>query len=526
MPLRMTAPAEPQLAGWYREQGLWAETPLRAGIEHVADFDAGRLAVIDNNGAWTYGQLRENIEAAIGTLVSAGLEPGGPVVIVAPNSREAVATMLATIRADGVAVVIDRRCGPLDVANAIASSGARHVVLPDALRAPLRVAEHPVAAISMSAVTAGQRVGDWAEPDPSQPRVVIFTSGTTSRSKGVIHTLETLGAGCRNLVRSLEFTESDRPFLSSPIATMTGLSQIFMAIRGGSILLEDRFDAARSLRSIEHYRATVIGGAPVILELLFAEYGRQRAPGSSLQRIALGGTTIPRSVLEVALNRFGIKPTRVYGSAEVPVHTCTGDDDTLDQRLSDDGIPSPGSECRAGNEHTAGHELQVRGPNMFQGYLYDEDNDGAFLDGWFRTGDLVELRNGRVRVLGRLKDVAARKGLKISLAEVDDAASSLHGVLEAAAYAVPDEETGERVVLALCIADQNASVSYEDVASQLRAYGLARSKLPEEVVVWHEPLPRNASGKVMRTMLGEQAGSKQRDCAPRLASRIPAARRP
>lgn len=501
----------------YREEGLWAEAPVRAGLEQVADADGDRIAVIDNDGVWTYAELRDRVEAAVGTLAGAGLRPGDPVVIVSPNSRQAVAAVLAAIRAGGVAVVIDRRCGALDLANAITSSGSRHVVIPDELRAPLRVAGHPVAAISMNAATAGPRVSDWTEPDPSLPRFVIFTSGTTRRSKGVIHTLETMGAGCRNLARSLAFTEHDRPFLSSPIATMTGFSQVLMSLRGGSIVLEDRFDARRSLASIERHRATVIGGAPVILEMLFAEYDRLRLPSSSLQRIALGGTTIPRSVLEVAIDRFGIGPTRVYGSSEVPVHTCTQDGDTLEQRLSDDGVPSPGSECRLGAEHAAGHELQVRGPNMFQGYLYDEDNDGVFADGWFRTGDLAEQHDGRVRVLGRLKDVVARKGLKISLAEVDDAASALEDVLEAAAYAVPDEVTGERVVLAVYIADRATQVSYDTVVSGLLAYGLARRKLPEEVVVWHEPLPRNASGKIVRARLSEEARDRWRDFAPRLA---------
>jgi len=518
MTLRTTAPADARLGRLYREKGLWAEAPLRAGMERVARSAGDRIAVIDNDGAWTYAELRDRVEAALGTLLGAELRPGDPVVIVSPNSREAVAAILATIRADGVVVVIDRRCGALDLANAIASSGSRHVVVPDELRVPLRVADHPVAALSLNGVTAGRPVSDWAEPDPSLPRIVTFTSGTTRRSKGVIHTLETMGAGCRNLARSLGFTEHDRPFLSSPIATMTGFSQMLMALRGGSIVLEDRFDPRRSLARIERHRATVIGGAPVILEVLFAEYDRQRLPSSSLQRIALGGTTIPRSVLEVAIDQFGIEPTRVYGSSEVPVHSCTSAGDSLEQRLSDDGVPSPGSECRLGAEHAAGHELLVRGPNMFQGYLYGEDNDGVFLDGWFRTGDLVELHGRRLRVLGRLKDVAARKGLKISLAEVDDAASTLEGVLEASAYAVPDPVTGERVVLAVCVADEAVQVSYDAVVSRLLAYGLARGKLPEEIVVWHEPLPRNASGKIVRARLGEQAPGKRRDCAPRLAA--------
>jgi acyl-CoA synthetase (AMP-forming)/AMP-acid ligase II len=515
MTLQVSAPTDPHLAQEYRSQGLWTAEPLRTGVERVAESDGSRLAIIDNDGSWTYAELRERVEAGVGTLTAAGVEPGESVVIVAPNSRDAVATILATVRASGVAVTVDRRCGALDLGNAIAASGARYVVVPDELRSALRVDAHPVTAFSPSAVTTGRPVSDWTEPDPAQPRYVVFTSGTTRRSKGAIHTLETMGAACRNLARAAAFTEQDRFFLSSPVATITGLSQVLLAVQGGSVLLEDRFDAARSLARIERYRAMVIGGAPVIAELLFAEYDRQGLTSSSLQRISLGGTAIPRAVLEVAIDRFGIKPTRVYGSSEVPTHTCSSDGDTLEQRLSDDGVPLSGSECRLGDEYAEGHELQVRGPNMFQGYLYPEDNEGAFVDGWFRTGDLVGQPEGRLRVLGRLKDVAVRKGLKISLAEVDDAALTLTGVIEAAAYSVPDEETGEHVTVALRLTEPRP-VSYHEVVSQLLAYGLARGKLPEEVVVWDEPLPRNASGKILRARLREQQEAKWRDYAPRL----------
>ncbi len=521
MTLRITAPTSASLAAQYRQNGWWYQPPLRDGVEQVAETDPERVAVIDNAGTWTYAQLREHIEGAVGTLTDAGVGVGDPVVIVAPNSSKAVAAIYATLRADGAAVVIDRRCGALDLANAIVSSGARFVVVPDELREKLRIGDHRVTALSLETVTSGRRVSDWTEPDPAQPRVVIFTSGTTKRSKGVIHTWETMGVAVKNLELCMDFVPGDRPFTSSPIATMTGLSQVFMAIPGGSLLLEDRFDAARSLAAIEEHRATCIGGAPVILELLFAEYDRQGRTDSALQRISLGGTNIPRTVLEVAIERFGISPTRVYGSSEVPVHTYSHPEDSLEERLSDDGSPSPGSECRLGEQFQEGYELYVRGPNMFQGYLYDEDNQGVFVDGWFRTGDVVELRGDRVKVRGRLKDVAARKGLKISLAEVDDAATVLGGgvqgrLREVAAYAVEDDETGERVALAVRIDGEHPT--YDDVVESMLGHGLARGKLPEEIVFWDEPLPRNATGKIVRARLREQAGARPRALAPRLAA--------
>jgi acyl-CoA synthetase (AMP-forming)/AMP-acid ligase II len=404
------------------------------------------------------------------------------------------------------------------VSNALATSAARHVVVSADLRSALRLDDHAVECVALEDLARGRASSDWDEPDPYQPQIVVFTSGTTRRAKGVVHTLSSLGSGVDHIRAAFDFRDDDRPYLSSPLATITGLLQLLASTSGASILLEDRFDAVQAVERIETHRATVLGGAPVILEMLFEaceQLGRTTTP---LERITMGGTMIPRAVLEVAIDRFGILPTRVYGSSEVPVHTASAGDDDLEHRLSDDGVPLLGSECRLGAEYESGSELQVRGPNLFQGYLHDDDNEHAFDDGWFRTGDLVEMLPGRrIRVLGRLKDVVARKGLKISLAEVDDAALGLDDVIEAAAYGVPDDETGERVVLAVHV-EGDAEMAFATVTARLLETGLAKGKLPEEIVVWNVPLPRNPSGKVVRADVAAGAEGRPRQLAPRLAA--------
>jgi acyl-CoA synthetase (AMP-forming)/AMP-acid ligase II len=513
--ISLSAPTEPGLARLYRDRGWWRADPVSSGLETVADEDGTRLCVVDNSRSWTYSELRTGVERAVGSLRCAGVGSGDPVVIVAPISAEAVMAVLATIRADGVVVVLDRRSGALDVANAIRSSGARVVVAPAALRAPLRLDEQGVTVLDLATLDQGPRCSDWAEPDPAAPRLVIFTSGTTDRPKGVVHTLETFGAGVRNFGIPLGFQDDDRLFLATPISTVTGMVQVLLATRGASIVLEDRFDARSAVDRVEQHGVTVIGGAPLVPEQVLREFLRRELRPSTLRCVTVGGTMIPRALLDLAVDRFGIEPVRSYGSSEVPSHTATSSDDPVEERLDDDGRPREGGECALGQEVGGGHELLVRGPNMFQGYLYDEDNDGVIENGWFRTGDVVETRGGRVRVLGRLKETAVRKGLKISLAEVDITAERLPYVVECAAYAVPDEETGERISLALRARDP-AEVTFEGVVSALEELGLARGKLPEEIVIWAQPLPRNPSGKVIRAELGRRSGALPHVLAPRL----------
>ena len=334
----------------------------------------------------------------------------------------------------------------------------------------------------------------------------------------MIHSLHTFLAGVRNLGTAFGgFGVDDAPFLSSPLASVTGLSQVQLALGGGHLVLENDFDAPRSLELLERHGATLLGGAPVILEMLFAEYQRQNRATSSLRTVALGGTMIPRSVLEVAIDQFGIRP-----AARSTVHRrCrrtppVGPPIRPKLALADDGAPLLGSEISTGSP---GHptELLVLGPNLFQGYLSSEHNDGAFEAGWFRTGDLGSVTEGRLSIEGRLKEVVARKGLKISLPEIDGAVSGYPGAIEWAAFGIPDAATGERLVLAIR-SHEPESATYESIRDFLLDRGLARGKLPEQIDVWTTPLPRTASGKLRRDELAKKSGARHVHLAPHLKS--------
>src|SRR5207248_1738916 len=139
-------------------------------------------------------------------------------------------------------------------------------------------------------------------------RIVVFTSGTTRRAKGVVHTLSSIGSGVDNIRIAFGFHNDDRPYLSTPLATITGVLQLLLSTNGASLVLEDRFDATQAVERIERHHATVLGGAPVILEMLFEASAQLGQTATSLDRITLGGTMIPRTVLEVAIDRFGIQP--------------------------------------------------------------------------------------------------------------------------------------------------------------------------------------------------------------------------
>lgn len=515
MQLRGAVPIPPDVQQRYVADGLWDDVEVRAGIEAWAARTPGRIALVDNSGSCSYADLARRISAAVGSLRQRGIGSGDAVLIVAPLDIPSVVTYTAVVRTGAVAVMLDRRAGRSDAEHAVRLAGLRLVVAPQSRVQPLGLDLTAVPVVTPQQLLTGAPHREWNEPDPRAPAAVVFTSGTTSRPKGVVHSLNTLRSGARSMADAFGLTPEDSAFLSTPLASITGLLQTHLMLdRGAGLILEDRFDPATSLDRLRRHGATVIGGAPVIVEELFRRAAAEGLASLPLRAMALGGAMIPREVLDLAVQRYGILPVRMYGSSEIPSATGTRPADQGIARLQDDGAPARGVELQA--DPTTG-ELLVRGPMRCLAYVDPEDNRGAFTaDGWFRTGDLGQVAKRRLTVTGRLKEIVARKGMKISLAEIDEAARALRGIEEAVAYGVPDQQTGERLVLAVRASDPQA-VRFDDLVEQLRNAGLATWKLPEQVVVWDSPLPRTETGKIQRRAVASDAAPQRRMLfAPRL----------
>jgi acyl-CoA synthetase (AMP-forming)/AMP-acid ligase II len=492
-----------------------------------------RPAVVDRHRRLTAGELEVAGGAAAARLRGAGVAAGDAVLLVTGNEVAGVVAYHAILRLGAVAVVLDRRAGAADVRHALDAIRTRLVVLPDPERERLLgrdLAGDAVDAVDLDALDLDALVAprwdadggtdglDAVEVPDTAPATVLFTSGTTNRPKAVVHSRATLAATTDNFVRILDAAaDADEPlvaFLVSPLTSSAGICQVHLTARvGGTLVLEDRFDPEATLAFLHDVGANFLGGAPVIAErLLDAAVATGR--GLPPMTMALGGALLPRPVLELATDRFGVRIARVYGSSEAPNFSGSLPEDDRATRLGDDGALMAGNEVRIGSsEHP--EEGMLRGPCVFVGYLDPDDNAAAFEDGWYRTGDTLEVHDGRVTVTGRIKEIVNRNGLKISLHEVDDALQGLPGAAEVACFGVPDDATGERLCVAVRVRD-GARVSLDDVVAHLQAAGLATRKLPEQLVRWDEPLPRTGSGKIVRTRLATGSAGRPTDLAPRL----------
>ncbi len=457
------------------------------------------IAVIDRRGAITYAELGDRVARIAGALAARGVGAQDAVLIVTANERESVAAYHAVVQSGAVAVLSHVSAGASELR---AACDATNPVL--AIISPLAGHLAEEIARGIPAVAAAELGASQSAPpaviDAEAPRTVIFTSGTTSLPKGVVHSARSLHGAVACFSAMTQLTADDRMFLVSPLASITGVTQALeMAPAvGATVVLESEFDDESSLDLLCATRSTFYGGPDLVLDRLLAAAGR-RGIGVPLRRAALGGTMLRRELIDTA-ERFGVRVVRVYGSSEVPWSTGTRPDEPDELRLTNEGLPGPGVELRLASDGS--NELLIRGPHLFGGYLDAEQTDAAVDDGWFRTGDEAALDDGRLRIVGRLKDVASRNGRKISLAEVDQAFISASGIVDCAAFTVADDLTGERVALAVRLSDVG-ELDVRGLLAAMEAAGLARYKLPESVVRWPGPLPVTDTGKVRRRALTE-----------------------
>lgn len=502
-----------RLRSRYRAAGVWSGRPLDVVRSTAARYPT-RPALVVRGAELTYADLDERIDEAARALHAAGVGSTTPVVVVAGNDIGSVVAVHAAARVDAVVLLVPRSAGPTQVADIVARTGAAYGVAPGWVP----TGEPPLCdACRWLDLAHGPNTEPPGGPNrpADEPSFVLYTSGTTSRPKGVIHSRSTLAKASANYIAAAGLDSDDRIFLISPLASVTGVLQaLFIApMLAAPVVLEDRWDPAATCDLLLASGATWYGGPDRLLDRLLDEVV-VREKVVPLRAVYLGGTMLDRRIVERVEDDFGVIVMRAYGSSEVPVSTSGLRTEPRAVRHADDGVAVQDVDIRVGSVADAG-ECCIKGPHTFLGYTDAEDDVTAFEGDWFRTGDVAELAGERVRIVGRIKDIVIRNGMKIPAAEVESAVAAIPGVRECAAYSVADTTTGERLALAMVL-DDDVELSLDDVTGVLVSGGLPKYKLPEELVFWDEPLPLNANGKVQRNILEARSKGRPRVLADRL----------
>jgi len=480
--------------------------------------DPSRLAIETlDGGRISYGDLIAQAGQIANVLVSCGVKPGDRVAAQTEKSVPGLVLYLAAVRAGAVYLPLNTAytlneleyfltdaepslvvCDPAR-AEGIGAIAARVGAGIKTLDADGRGSLSDAAADASPAFATAARAGD-------DLAAILYTSGTTGRSKGAMLTHDNLASNSLSLVDTWRFTDRDVLIHALPIYHTHGLfvaSNVTLFARAAMIFLP-KFDPELIIRLMA--RATVLMGVPTFYTRLLHSPALSRESTAHMRLFISGSAPLLADTHREWAARTGHAVLERYGMTETNMNTSNPyDGDRVPGAV---GRALPGVAVRVTDPET-GTELardtigmiEVRGPNVFKGYWRMPEKTKAEFrdDGFFITGDLGKIDGqGYVHILGRGKDLVISGGFNVYPKEIESEIDAMPGVVESAVIGVPHADFGEGVT-AVVVRDKGAKV---DEAAVLRALDgrLAKFKMPKRVIVVDE-LPRNAMGKVQKNIL-------------------------
>ncbi len=490
---------------------------MHGGLERAEGRFGDRDAVLAGDERWSFRALDGLANAFTHHLAAQGVRPGERVAVMTTNRVEFVAVVHAVSKLGAAAVLLSPAWRAAEVEHALGLTAPRHAVADGAAVGLLGERLGGDAVTDLDDAGTAANVGGQGRDRPSLAAgrdiddvILVFSSGTTGMPKAVRHTHRSLGHATAHWCRALGLGPDDRFQVATPPSHILGLLNLLAAAEAGAtVRLHPRFDLDEVLSRIAAERMTLeMAVAPIALAM--ANHPRlEDYDLSSLRYIMWGATPVTESVAQVVTERTGVRWLAAYGASELPVIAANPIDDPTAWRLDSAGLPPAGVELRAvdldgGVVLPAGEvgEIQARSPSVMAGYLPDAANADAFVDGWYRTGDVGWLEpDGWVHLTDRAKEMIKVSGFQVAPAEVE---AVLHGhpaVVDCAVFGVADERAGEVPVAAVQL-DPDRPVA-EGELEALVAGSLATYKHLRGLVVV-DAIPRLPSGKVLRRTLRDE----------------------
>ena len=480
---------------------------LAALLDEAAARHGSRPALLHEGIAIDYATLQEHATRCAGLLRANGIGPGDRVAILLPNVPAFVAFYFGALRLGAVVVPLNALLKSIEIEQRLADSGATVLVAPPGREAELAacVERRSVRLIDPAFAEAAEPVAEIVACDPSEPAVLLYTSGTTGGPKGAELTHAGLRAAAHCLaVPLLGLTPDDVLFGAAPLAHIFGQSGIMNSaiVAGSCVLLVSRFEPDVSLEQMRETSTTVFLGVPtMVIGLLKAAESATALPPFRVAHS--GGAPLPVEVLGAFKARFGCPMLEGYGLTETSGAAVTHH---LGQATKPGSVGTPvagadvrivGDTGRALPDGEIG-EVSFRGPGVMRGYWRSPEATRAALDadGWFATGDMGYVdADGYLFLVDRKKDMIIRGGYNVYPREVEEIVYQHPSVLEAVVVGVPDERLGEEVV-AVVVPRPGVSCDPDEVREFVRER-IAAYKYPRLVVVT-DALPRGPSGKILK----------------------------
>jgi len=484
----------------------------------AAPSDLDRIFLLPSNGALSFRQTFALSAQLAHVLAAHGVKPGDRVAVQAEKSATALILYLACLRIGAVYLPLNTGYTPSELAYFVQDAAPRLFVCSDKNRQRIEEALPGVEILTISDDGgSGSLVTEAAGAPQSFPDVpvemnnlasILYTSGTTGRSKGAMLSHGNLHSNAQSLIQAWAFSQADVLLHALPIFHIHGL---FVAtnvslLSAASILLLPKFDPDAVFQALPE--ATVMMGVPTFYTRLLKDDRLNRDTTKHMRLFVSGSAPLLAETHREWETRTGHVLLERYGMTETNMNTSNP---YRGARIPGSvGLPLPGVELRIadsdGNPVASGEigMIEIRGPNVFQGYWNMPEKTAAEFrkDGFFITGDLGMIGpDGYVRIVGRGKDLIITGGLNVYPSEVESLLDAIPGVEEAAVVGLPHEDFGEGVT-AFLVTKPGAELTETGVLEALRDR-LARFKQPKRVI-FVKQLPRNTMGKVQKSALREE----------------------
>ncbi|BBY86431.1 3-((3aS,4S,7aS)-7a-methyl-1,5-dioxo-octahydro-1H-inden-4-yl)propanoate--CoA ligase FadD3 [Mycolicibacterium tokaiense] len=502
-----------------------------AVLDRIARELPEHQALVTAEKTLTYAQLRAEVRRAAAAMIDLGVAAGDRVAIWSPNTWHWVVACLATHYAGAIVVPLNTRYTAGEATDILARTQAPLLIamgtflgtdrVADLDRAALPALRHIVRVpLDTDDGTWDQFVSRGTDLDAVDARAtavtpddisdILFTSGTTGRSKGVLCAHRQSLSAPAAWAACGEMTSADRYLCINPFFHNFGFKAGILAClqTGATLIPMLTFDPEKTMAAVAEHRATVLPGPPTIYQVLLDHPRRADYDLSSLRFAVTGAAVVPVVLIErmqseldidIVLTAYGLTEASGFGTM------CRADDDAVTVATTC-GRPIANFELRIDSPDPGEPgEVLLRGPNVMLGYLDDAEASAAAIDadGWLHTGDIGTVdAAGNLSITDRLKDMYICGGFNVYPAEVEQVLARLDGVAEAAVIGVPDDRLGE-VGKAFVVAKPGATLDEDAVITYTKAH-LANFKTPRSVE-FLDVLPRNPGGKVVKPLLRERA---------------------
>ncbi|MGN7387249.1 class I adenylate-forming enzyme family protein [Sporosarcina sp. SAFN-015] len=476
-----------------------------------------KIFTVYNGREWTYSEFYENAKKVAGHFQAEGYEKGDIIALYALNSDLFLVSYFG-IQLGGFTVMpVNTKLTPREVEYIYNHSEAKAIIYDKRLEDSVQQSKHPFKEkLSIGGEGDIDRLlaSDAKAYEPvtlngEDTTVVMYTSGTTGKPKGVMLTHQNIISTAEIWSEAMSITEADRMIISTPLFHCAA-SHVFMipvTYKGGTVIIEEAFSPKGTLDLLQKTAPTMFFGVPAMYTIMLNLPEIKDLDLSSLRLFCYGAAPMPYEMVKKLKETFpNVKVQNLYGQTENSPAASTLKDHLALDKIGSVGEALPQTEIQVVDEFgeplPTGQvgEIVMRGPQVMKGYLKDEEETKRTIKGgWLYTGDLGKLdEDGLLYIVDRKKDMIIRGGENVYPVEVEEVLYQIPGLFEAAVVGVPHEVLGE-VPKAYVVVKDGATLTEADVISYC-SKNLAKYKVPVDIEFLAE-LPRNASGKVLKHTL-------------------------